>query len=121
MRGERGGSNAIAAALLLPAVLIAILSAVQAGVWLNGRNATLAAAETAAEAERLAGARPGAGSQAASGIGAQAGVAITTTVTRNATQVTATATGTQEMFIPIPNLGRHTQTVTLPLERVTQP
>lgn len=118
---ERGGSNAIAVVLLVPVVMLAILGTFQAGVWFSGRQTALYAAQAAAEAERVLQPAAGAGQRAAAAIGRQGGlVDMNVSVSRGATTVTVVTTARVPMFFDI-GVGRFTEQVTMPRERVTEP
>lgn len=118
---ERGGSNAIAVVLLVPVVMLAILGTFQAGVWFAGRQTALYAAQAAAEAERVLQPAAGAGQRAAAAIGQQGGlVDMSVSVSRGATTVTVVTTARVPMFFDI-GVGRFTERVTMPRERVTEP
>jgi hypothetical protein len=120
-RDERGGSNALAALLLTPVVMFAILGTFQAGVWYHGRNTALHAAQAAAEAERVLQPAGGAGQRAAESVGTQGGLTdMAVSVSRSATTVTVTMTARVPMFINI-GVGRFTEHVTVPRERLTCP
>ncbi len=120
-RDERGGSNAIAAVLLVPVVMLAILGTLQAGVWFHGRQTALRAAQSAAEAERVLQPAAGAGQQAAAAVGQQGGLEDTTvSVSRGATTVTVVLSARVPMFFDI-GVRRFTEQVTMPRERVSEP
>ena len=119
--GERGGSNALAAVLLVPVVMLAILGTLQAGIWYHGRQTALRAAQSAAEAERVLQPEAGAGQLAADTVGRQGGLEdMSVSVSRGATTVTVVLSARVPMFFDI-GVGRFTEQVTMPRERVTQP
>ena len=92
-RNERGGSQSIAAVLVGPVVLFAILAVFQASVWYSGRQATLGAAQAAAEAERVLHPAGGAGQAAAASIASQRGLEdVSVSVSRGAETVTVVDT-----------------------------
>ena len=49
-RNEIGGSNTVAAVLLVPVMMLAILGTLQVGIWYHGRQTALRAAQSAVEA-----------------------------------------------------------------------
>lgn len=115
-RNERGGSQSISTLLVVPVMLLAILGAIQAGVWYHGRQTAIAAAQAAAEAERVTRATPGAGERAVGPIAERAGLTIdNVTVQRTPTTVTVTITGRTQSFFDL-GLGGFTETATMPRE-----
>ena len=118
--GERGGSNTIATVLLVAVMGLAVIGTFQATVWWHGRGAALHAAAAAAEAERVLRPTAGAGQQAAAAVASQTGlVDPQVSVSRSATEVTATVTARVPLFIDI-GLGQFSEHVTMPRERITQ-
>lgn len=119
-RGERGGSDTIATVLLVGVMGLAIIGTFQATVWWHGRGAALHAAAAAAEAERVLRPSAGAGQQAAAAVASQTGlVDPQVSISRSATEVTATVTARVPLFLDI-GLGEFTERVSVPRERVTQ-
>lgn len=117
---SRGGSSAISTVLLVGVMGLAIIGTFQATVWWHGRGAALHAAAAAAEAERVLTPSSGAGQQAAAAVASQTGlVDPQVSVSRSATEVTVTVTARVPLFIDI-GLGRFTEHVTMPRERITQ-
>ena len=119
-RDSRGGSSAISTVLLVGVMGLAVIGTFQATVWWHGRGAALHAAAAAAEAERVLRPAAGAGQQAAAAVASQTGlVDPQVSVSRSATEVTVTVTARVPLFIDI-GLGRFTEHVTMPRERITQ-
>jgi hypothetical protein len=119
-RDERGGSQSVAAVLVAPVVLFAILAVFQASVWYSGRQATLSAAQAAAEAERVLHPAGGAGQAAASSIASQRGLEdVNVSVSRGAETVTVVVSARVPMFVDI-GVGRFTERASMARERVTQ-
>lgn len=119
-RNDRGGSQSVAAVLVGPVVVFAILAVFQASVWYGGRQATLSAAQAAAEAERVLHPAGGAGQAAASSIASQRGLEdVTVSVSRGAETVTVVVSARVPMFVDI-GVGRFTEQASMPRERVTQ-
>ena len=117
---SRGGSSAISTVLLVGVMGLAIIGTFQATVWWHGRGAALHAAAAAAEAERVLRPSSGAGQQAAAAVASQTGlVDPQVSVSRSTTKVTVTVTARVPLFIDI-GLGRFTEHVTMPRERITQ-
>ncbi|HEY5846228.1 MAG TPA: pilus assembly protein, partial [Microlunatus sp.] len=99
---ERGGSQSVAAILVGPVVLFAILAVFQASVWYSGRQATLSAAQAAAEAERVLHPAGGAGQAAASSIASQRGLDdVSVSVSRGVETVTVVVSARVPMFVDI--------------------
>jgi len=120
-RDERGLSQSIQYAVILPAVMLVTLGIIQAGVWIHGHNVAVRAANAGADAARgsygsASHAREVATKLADSGGLGDVSVAITT----GAAQVVVTVTGTAPLIFDV-GLGQITETATVPLERVTQP
>lgn len=117
---SRGGSSAISTVLLVGVMGLAIIGTFQATVWWHGRGAALHAAAAAAEAERVLRPSSGAGQQAAAAVASQTGlVDPQVSVSRSATEITVTVSARVPLFIDI-GLGRFTEHVTMPRERITQ-
>lgn len=118
-RDERGGSESVAAVVVVPLMIFFILAIWQAAVWYGGREAALSAAQAAAEAERVLHPATGAGQAAASSIAQQRGlVDVNVSVRRGAETVTVVVTATVPMFVDI-GVGQFTERSTMPRERVT--
>ena len=116
---ERGGSNTIATVLLVAVMGLAIIGTFQATVWWHGRGAAMHAAAAAAEAERVLKPQAGAGQRAAAAVASQTGlVDPQVSVSRSATQVTVTVTARVPLFLDI-GLGKFTEHMSMPRERVT--
>lgn len=119
-RGERGGTQSVSLLLVAPALFLAVVGGMQVAVWYHAKDVVLSAAQTGADAERVAG-PTGGGAAAAATVADQGGVDnVSVGVNRGATTVTVTVTGRAHMFIDLP-LATITQTVTVPRERVTNP
>lgn len=119
-RSERGGSQSIAVAIVGPVMVLAILAVFQAAVWYSGRQATLSAAQAAAEAERVLHPVGGAGHAAATSIASQRGLEdVSVAVSRGGETVTVVVSARVPMFVDI-GVGRFTEQASMPRERVTQ-
>lgn len=111
----------LAATLILPLILVVLLGIIQSGVWLHGRQSARAAAQVAAEAERVAHPIPGAGERAAQRVASHGGITdLGVSITRTGETVTVTVTGKTMMFVDL-GYGRFSETAVLPVERVTTP
>lgn len=118
-RDERGGSESVAAVVIVPLMVFFLLAIWQTAVWYGGREAALSAAQAAAEAERVLHPAAGAGQTAATSIGQQRGLLdINVSVSRGAETVTAVVTARVPMFVDI-GVGHFTERATMPRERVT--
>ena len=119
-RGERGGAEAVSFVLIAPALFLAVIGAMQVGVWYAAKEVVLSAAQTAADTERVAGAAGG-GESAARAVAGRGDVRnVSVSVSRSPATVTVAVTGRANIFIDLP-LATITQTVTVPRERVTNP
>jgi hypothetical protein len=102
--------------------MLLILLIVQFAIWANASAAAQATAEEVLAVVRVQGGTAAAGQQRATQVLAQIGnsvlVSAHVSVTRNATTVTVTITGTAEDVIPVPGLSLPVHvTVTGPVER----
>ncbi|MFZ2261164.1 TadE-like protein [Luteococcus japonicus] len=62
---ERGLSESLQWAVLLPVVMLTVLGIIQSGIWLHGRSVAANAALAGAEAQALSGAGGGTGARVA--------------------------------------------------------
>lgn len=100
-RDERGLSESIQWAVLLPLVLLAVLGAVHAGVVLHGRTVAANAALAGAETDALSGAAGGAGDRVAREVAEGGGLLdVTTTTSRTASVVRIEVRGRVDSFLP---------------------
>lgn len=115
-RNERGYSESVQWAMLIPLVMLLLLGAIQVGVWWHGRNTVLHAAAAAAEAESAYFAAPGSGQRAAETIAAAGGVAgVTVAVSRNTDRVDVMVSGTVPLLIDL-GMSQVTQRASSPRE-----
>lgn len=116
---DRGMSESLQWAVLLPTIMLAVLGTIQAAVWLHGHNVARQAASAAAQAESAALAGSGSGARSAEQIAAAGGLTgVRVDVQRSVTTVRVDVTG--QVALPIDlGLGRISQTATAPLERVS--
>lgn len=120
-RGERGLSQSVQYALIIPVLMLSTLGIIQAGIWVHGRNVAERAADAAADAARGADSAAGAGVSAARQIAAAGGLTqVGVSVSRGPQQVDVTVTGTIPMFFDL-GMGSVTERASAPVERVTQP
>lgn len=88
-RDERGLSQSIQWAVLAPAIMLALLGAIDAGVWLHARSIIQQAAMTAAETQALADEGPGRAEEVVRSMTGEL-ADVTTSVDAGPTQVTVT-------------------------------
>ncbi len=100
-RSERGASESLQWAVILPALLLCVLGLIQAGIWLNGRQVLHSAAAAAAEAESVLGSSPGSGEQAARRVAGSTVVNLEVSVARSATRVDVVVTGRVPVFFDV--------------------
>lgn len=114
-----GGSSSVSMLILVPVLLLFGLGPVQVGWWYHAHQSAIAAAQTAAEAQRVA--HPDAGTAEASArrVAGQAGLEHTTvTINESTTTVTVTVTGRARTFLDL-GLGTVSGTVSMPKERMS--
>jgi TadE-like protein len=120
-RDQRGQSQSVQYAVILPVLMLSTLGVIQAGVWLHGRDVAVRAANgaadvargsfgTAAEAEDL-----GAKLAAAGGL-----KNVRVTVVRSAGRADVTVSADPPLIFDV-GLDRISETASVPVERVTQP
>ena len=99
---EEGGMLASELAILMPALLLLLMLAVQFGLWAHASQLARAAADEAAYTAALPGASDTAGQAAAAGLLAQAGhlTDIRITVDRQPDLIVATVVGTAPQVVP---------------------
>ena len=101
-RADEGGMIASELAILMPALLLLIMLAVQFGLWSHASQLARAAADEAAYTAALPGSTPATGQAAAAGLLAQAGnlTDIRIDIDRNGEVVLATVTGVAPQVVP---------------------
>lgn len=75
---ERGLSESMQLAVLLPLILLALLGTIQGGIWLHGRNAVTNAAIAAAQVQAMQGVGTGSAEGVATRIAEDAGLSAVT-------------------------------------------
>ena len=121
VRGERGLSQSVQYALIIPTLMLSTLGIIQTGVWIHGRNVAERAADAAADAARGIDSGAGAGVSAGQQIAAAGGLTqVTVSVARRPQQVDVQVTGTIPMFFDL-GFGPVTERASAPVERVSQP
>ena len=120
-RDERGLSQSVQYAVILPALMLSSLGIIQAGLWVHGHDVALRSANgavdvargsygTSAEAQKLA--------MRLTDAGGLQGVRVD--VTRGAARVDVTVTAQAPLIFDV-GLGRISETASAPRERVTPP
>lgn len=118
---ERGLSNSLQFAVIMPALMLATFGLVQAGLWLHARNVAAEAVTAAADVARNYDGDPTAARQAAQRIAAVGGLTdVRLAVSRQTRSVSVTIVARPPVMFDL-GLGRVSETATAPLERVTTP
>lgn len=121
MRPQRGMSESVQWAVLMPLVLSVVLGLIQGGLWLHGRTVATNAAVAAAEQAALLEASPGEARALGERVAAQGGLAdVGVQVSQTATTSSATVTGRMPTFVDLGQT-RVRHQATRPRERVTRP
>ncbi|MEE6258186.1 TadE/TadG family type IV pilus assembly protein [Plantactinospora sonchi] len=121
------GATPVELAVLMPAILVLLLSSIQAAAWFLARSTALNAAQEAVSAQRVYQAQPGVGEERALDFLDRAGDWLTgweVTVSvpePDDTQVSATVTGTPLRVVPLISLPAISETASGPVERFTEP
>ncbi len=91
---ERGMSESVSWALLVPVIMLCLLGLIQGAIWVNGRTVATNAALAAAESQALLGAGSGDGERVALEIAVGGGLeGVTVGVTRSSGLVTVAVSG----------------------------
>lgn len=113
-------------AVLMPAILVLLLSSIQAAAWFLARSTALNAAQEAVSAQRVYQAEPGVGEERALDFLDRAGdwlvgweVAVSVP-DPDGTRVSATVTGTPLRVVPLISLPAIRETASGPVERFTE-
>lgn len=115
-----GGSSSVALLVLLPVVTSLILGLMQLGVTRHGTQTAQAAAQAAAEAERVLQPTQGGGTAAATRVADQGGLTdVVVNITRTATTVTVSVTGRAPVLFTVGDIDVVTATITVPKERLS--
>lgn len=120
-RDERGVSDSLQWAILLPVVLLTILGMIQVGLWAHGRTVAANAAVAAAERAALYGGDTAAARAAASRIADHGGlIGVDIGVTQTPAEVRVRVRGRMPTFFDLGQT-RVDEQATRPRERVTRP
>ena len=118
---ERGLSESVQFAVVWPALMLATLGTLQAGLWLHGRNVAQRAAAAAVDTARGSTGTVQAGREAGAEIARSGGLdGVVVDVVRGATDVSATVTAASPLLLDL-GLGTLRESAAAPLERVTPP
>lgn len=121
---DRGMSESVSWALIMPVLMLCLLGLIQLAVWLHGQNTARSAAATAADLAAVSGPGGGAGGQAQQGAMAVATAGglegIQVSVDRGADSVAVRVEATVPLFFDL-GQGRVQATSRAPVERVTRP
>jgi Flp pilus assembly protein TadG len=120
-RNERGLSQSVQYAVIMPTLMLATLGIIQAGMWIHGENVAARASNAAADVARGSFGTASSAQEAASDLATAGGLSdVHVSVSRGATQVTVTVSAKAPSILDM-GLGRIQETASAPLERVTQP
>jgi Flp pilus assembly protein TadG len=120
-RNERGLSESVQFAVVWPALMLATLGILQAGLWLHGRNVAQRAAAAAVDTARGSTGTVQAGREAGAELARSGGLdGVVVDVVRGATDVSATVTAASPLLLDL-GLGTLRESAAAPLERVTPP
>lgn len=121
--GPERGSMSLELVILMPVLLLALFTIIQAGLWINAREVALHAAAEGSAAASAENATDEAGYAAATAYVAQVGALSGTAVAvdRSATQVTVTVSGQAPSIVPGLPLPLVTQSSTSAIEAWSTP
>ncbi|QGN34570.1 TadE family protein [Microlunatus sp. Gsoil 973] len=118
---ERGLTNSLQFAVIVPALMLATFGLIQAGLWLHARNVAAEAVTAAADVARDYDGDADAARRAANRIAATGGLTdVHLTVSKAPTSVSVTMVARPPVIFDL-GLGRISESATAPLERVTTP
>lgn len=118
---ERGLTNSLQFAVIVPALMLATFGLIQAGLWLHGRNVAAEAVTAAADVARDYDGNQAEAAQAARRIAAVGGLTdVRLTFRRSPRSVSVRMVAKPPVIFDL-GLGVVTETATAPLERVTGP
>jgi Flp pilus assembly protein TadG len=118
---ERGLSESVQHAVILPVLMLATLGIIQAGIWVHGHTVAARAATAAADVARGTRGTPTDARQLATRLAGAGGLsAVTVGIQRSAGTVEVTVSGRAPLMLDL-GLGRISERATAPIERVTQP
>lgn len=119
-RNERGLSQSVQYAVILPTLMLVTLGIIQAGIWVSGHNVAVRAAQAAADVASGSYGQTATAQDRANRLAAAGGLQnVEVTVTRDAARVHVTVSGRAPLILE-QGLGRITETASAPVERVTR-
>jgi Flp pilus assembly protein TadG len=120
-RDERGLSQSIQYAVILPGLMLVTLGIIQTGVWIHGHNVAIRSANAAADAARGSYGTTADAQSIGKKLAASGGLTnVNVTVTKGPTRVDITVSARAPLFFDV-GLGQITETASVPVERAAQP
>jgi hypothetical protein len=120
-RDERGLSQSVQYAVILPTVMLVTLGIIQAGVWLHGHNVAIRAASAGADVARGSYGTASEARDMALTMAAAGGLHdVQVQVVRGSARVDVTVTAAPPLIFDV-GLAPIAETASLPVERVTEP
>ncbi|WP_122788293.1 TadE family protein [Cutibacterium modestum] len=114
-----GGSASVGMLLLVPAIMLIAFGGIEIGLWYHAHQSTLAAAQSAAEAQRVVHPDPGSAQEAAERITSHGGVRDTRiSVSDDGATVTVTVSGRAPSMLGL-HLPAVSSTTSMPKERLS--
>lgn len=114
-----GGSASVGMLLLVPAIMLMTFGGIEIGLWYHAHQSTLAAAQSAAEAQRVVHPDPGSAQEAAERITSHGGVRDTRiSVSDDGATVTVTVVGRAPSMLGL-HLPAVSSTASMPKERLS--
>lgn len=114
-----GGSASVGMLLLMPAIMLLAFGGIEVGMWCHAHQSTIAAAQSAAEAQRVVHPAPGSAQEAASQITSHGGVRDTRiSVSDDGATVTVTVVGRAPSMLGL-HLPAVSSTASMPKERLS--
>lgn len=118
---ERGLSQSVQYAVLMPTLMLVTLGIIQAGVWVHGHNVAVRAAQTGADLARGSYGRAGEAQERAGELAVVGGLRdVRVTVMRGTDRVDVTVSARAPLIFDV-GLGQIAETASAPRERVTPP
>lgn len=114
-----GGSASVGMLLLMPAIMLLAFGGIEVGMWCHAHQSTIAAAQSAAEAQRVVHPAPGSAQEAASQITSHGGVRdARISVSDDGATVTVTVVGRAPSMLGL-HLPAVSSTASMPKERLS--
>lgn len=120
-RDERGLSQSVQLAVILPTLMLVTLGIIQAGLWIHGHDVAIRAANAAADVARGSYGRTAEAERRAEDLAVAGGLSdVVVNVQPGPVRVAVTVSGHVPLMFDV-GLGRISESATAPLERMTQP